>query len=117
MTELDAMARTKLIPIIDSLLDLYTEEDACEEINALVHQRIQMRVERFAQANLKSDLYPAIQRYIAAKYYSEENEDFFEGDIDYFAELATNYIDAITKKTMAPRFKPSNRKGSQKDPE
>ena len=116
MIELDEIMRTRLVPIIDSLLDLYTEEDACEEINALVHQRIQKRVERFAQANLKADLYPAIQRYIAAKYRSEENEGFFEGDIDYFAELATNYIDAITKKTIAPRFKPSNRKGSQKDP-
>ena len=77
MSELDEIMRTKLVPIIDSLLDLYPEEDACEEINALVRERVQKRIERFAQANLKADLYQDIQRYIAARYHLVESEDFF----------------------------------------
>lgn len=119
MTELDETMRTKLISIIDSLLDLYPEKDACEEINALVHQRIQKRIERFAQANLKADLYQDIQRYIAARYHLAESEDFFESDKDYSLDsLATDIVDLIDK-TIAPRFKPFpfKRRGSRKDSE
>ena len=95
MLELDETVRTKLISIIDSLLDLYSEKDACEEINALMRQRIQKRVERFAQANLKADLYKDIQKYITAGYHLAESEDFLENNEDALVHLAESLTDQI----------------------